>query len=609
MPQRAFTVDSMTPAFRRLLCCFIILAANASTAALAQAGASAAETNPMPAAPPVKLQASETLGQLSAPNALPATMSAAADARAGQTPAELFPRYEMLKPVVAFWTRVFGEYSELQSVVHSMEYPHKVYTVLDFREAAQRLSKIELARLRSDEEQKAKAAADDLLRRVHELRQTPEQMNAEERRIYEMFADIPDDTRFLDAVGDNRAQRGLKERTEQAFAVSEQYLPEMERIFESYGLPKQLTRLPLVESSFNIDAYSKVGAAGLWQFIPSSARIYMRLNDVVDDRRDPWTSTDAAARHLRDDYALLGSWPLALTAYNHGRGGISSALRQVGGTQLTDLLERHRGRRFGFASRNFYAEFLAASDVEREYRRKQARKPEQAIAFDIVETRHYVPYETLRRLCDASDEVFRKLNPAYRPEVIEGKLYVPPNHLIRVPAGQARSFEVAYAKLGAAQVFGHQRLLFQLYKVRKGDTLSRIAKHHGVAQSAVLKANELKSTSKLKPGQVLKIPPHTERRPGPVTVAVGESQPAQTVAQQRAESSASKPAAQKSKPKAKTKAKAKPQYVTHKVKPGQTLTAIAKRYRVSVAALREANNLGESSHLSVGMKLKVPTRS
>ncbi|MGH8540551.1 MAG: lytic transglycosylase domain-containing protein [Stenotrophobium sp.] len=359
-----------------------------------------------------------------------------------------FPRYAPLKPAIAFWTRVFSEYSENQSIIQSSDYPQKIYEVLDFRDQAVRMNPEDFSKYRLREEKRAKEHVDDLLEQVNTLRYTPEKMNSDQRKIYDLFSDIRDDSRFKDAIGSFRAQRGLKERTGQALETSGKYLPSMESTFRGYQLPVSLTRLPLVESSFNVDAYSKAGAAGLWQFIPSSARIYMRLNNIVDDRRDPWTSTDAAARHLRDDYAALHSWPLAITAYNHGRGGISRALNAIGGSTLVDLIERYQSRRFGFASRNYYAEFLAAVDVERAYQKRNIDKlKKEQLRFDVVETKHYVPYETLRRLCGASDEVFRMLNPAYRPDVIDGRMYVPPGHLIRIPAGSARTFEVAYSKL------------------------------------------------------------------------------------------------------------------------------------------------------------------
>lgn len=506
----------------------------------------------------------------------------------------LFPRYALLKPNVAFWTQVFSSYSEYQSVIHSMDHLDIVFEVLDYRSEAAYMDKEALRKLRNLDEAKAVKAIEQQLAAVHELRHSPELLTPEQRRIFDLHSRIEDDQRFRNTIGAVRSQRGLKERTLLALEISGKYLPAMENVFRSYEMPLRLTRLPLVESSFNVEAYSKVGAAGLWQFIPSSARIYMRLNDVVDDRRDPWTSTDAAARHLRDDYAALGAWPLALTAYNHGRGGVARGLAEVGGTELPDLIRSYKSKNFGFASRNFYAEFLAASDVERNWKKHfgdiQRNTPLQ---FEVVETRHYVPYETLRRLCNADDEVFRKLNPAYRPEVIEGKLYVPPGHLIRVPAGAAQSFEVAYATLGARERFDSQRVNHLLHKVRRGETLSRLAKRYGVTQASIRASSGLGKRSTLRAGQVLKIVPHRESRPGPVTVAVGESKPGLT----REEKSVADRVA------------AKPvhsSFRTHKVRSGQTLSSIAKLYKVSINELRHANDLGGSSHIKVGEKIKVP---
>ncbi|HEY0916397.1 MAG TPA: LysM peptidoglycan-binding domain-containing protein [Solimonas sp.] len=520
-----------------------------------------------------------------------------------EDPASPFTRYASMQPRVEFWTRIFGEYSELQSVVHSAEYTDKVYAVLDFRGDAVRMNRFALATWRSSEEERVKSQVERLLKSVHEKRRNPESMNADERRIFDLYADVKDDNRFEKAMGTTRAQRGLHERTEAALATSGKYLPEMERIFRGYGLPVKLTRLPLVESSFNVEAYSKVGAAGLWQFMPSSAKIYMRLDNLVDDRRDPWTSTDAAARHLRDDYRVLGAWPLAVTAYNHGRGGVSRGLRETGGTVLPDLIRDYKAKTFGFASKNFYAEFLAAADVERNHQKHFGEVTRNVpVAFDVVETKHYVPYETLRRLCGADDELFRKLNPAYRPEVIEGKLYVPPGHLIRVPAGSAKSFDVAYAKLDAGQRFDSQRVMFLLHRVKRGETLAKLAKQYDVSQGSIMRANGLKKNSKLRLGQVLKMPPHAESRPGPVTVALGESKPQQTREQKQAEATAEKRAAS-----AKTSKKTKkPQYRTHKVTSGQTLSGIAARYDVSVDELRAANGLKKASVIKPGQKLKVP---
>lgn len=565
----------------------------------ASAPAGIIESTPAVAAPPsapgaaVSVPASVPVVAL--PDALPAATAAPDATSLERKPAKLeqeeilFPRYAVLKPNIAFWTKIFGEYSENQSVIHSMDHLDIVFQVRDYRPEAAYLDPESLRKLRNAEDARLVRAVEAQLANVHELRHTPEQLTPEQRRIFDLFARIDDDQRFKNAIGAVRSQRGLKERTQLALEISGKYLPAMEGVFRGYDMPLRLTRLPLVESSFNVEAYSKVGAAGLWQFMPSSARMYMRLDEVVDDRRDPWTSTDAAARHLRDDYRLLKAWPLALTAYNHGRSGVARGLVAVGGTELPDLIRSYKSKNFGFASRNFYAEFLAASDVERNWKKHfgeiQRKSP---LRFEVVETKHYVPYETLRRLCNADDEVFRKLNPSYRPEVMEGRLYVPPGHLIRVPAGAAKNFEVAYATLGEQERFDQQRVMHLLHKVRRGETLSHLAKRYGVSQASIRNSSGLGKGAKLKVGQVLKILPHRESRPGPVTVAVGESKPGLT----RAEQAAAKPA--------------RSSYRTHKVRSGQTLSSIAKLYKVSIKELRKANDLGGSSHIRVGEKIRVP---
>ncbi|MDR3419046.1 MAG: LysM peptidoglycan-binding domain-containing protein, partial [Nevskia sp.] len=529
--------------------------------------------------------------QAAAPN--PATARAAElAAQAAVLPAHddpNFPHLAILKPQVDFWTKVFAEYSENQSVVHSIDDVRKVYTVLDFSQDAESLDAMQLSLLKGREETRAKQHVDELLKRVDALQATPEKMDAEERRIYQMFSDSRDPRRFREAIGTFRVQRGLRERTAHALQVSGRYLGQMEQIFASYGLPTRLTRLPLVESSFNLHAYSKVGAAGLWQFMPASARIYMRFDQIADDRRDPWFSTDAAARHLRDDYQALQSWPLAVTAYNYGRGGVSHALAEVGGSTLDDMLRRYNGERFGFASRNFYAEFLAASDVERDWRKYFGDIQRDAPAqFETVETRDYVSYDTLRRLSGTDLDTFRMLNPAYNDEVLDGRLFVPPGHLIRVPAGAADRFKLAYASLGPDQRLEHQRQYYTLCRVGRGDSIAKLAHRYGVSQQAIRAANGLGSNSRVRAGTLLRIPPHD----APATVVASAETPEAHVVKTAAHSEAA--------------VEKKGRLRTHKVRSGQTLGGIAKQYRTSVESLRRLNGLGHSDRLRVGSELKIP---
>ncbi|HYX35891.1 MAG TPA: lytic transglycosylase domain-containing protein [Oligoflexus sp.] len=171
-----------------------------------------------------------------------------------------------------------------------------------------------------------------------------------------------------------RGQGGLSDTFREAFRTSELYLPRMERIFRNHGLPPELTRIVFVESMFNLRARSKVGASGLWQLMPKTARAYIRVNRYVDERNSPLKATEAAARILRGNHAELGNWPLAITAYNHGLGGMKRAVARTGSTRLSDIIQRYRSPSFGFASSNFYAEFLAALRVHGVHHNRSNRR-------------------------------------------------------------------------------------------------------------------------------------------------------------------------------------------------------------------------------------------
>jgi membrane-bound lytic murein transglycosylase D len=155
-------------------------------------------------------------------------------------------------------------------------------------------------------------------------------LTAEERRIAAMFAKMPGSDRFQLAADRVRSQSGLRKRFAAGIGRWSGYREEMRDVFRARGLPTELIVIPLFESCFNLDAYSKVGAAGVWQFMPSTGRLFMRVDGAIDERRDPIRSTEAAAAYLGRDYELLGSWPLAITAYNHGRGGMARATSELG---------------------------------------------------------------------------------------------------------------------------------------------------------------------------------------------------------------------------------------------------------------------------------------
>ena len=545
-----------------------------------------------------------------------------------------FPEPDILKPVVGFWKNIFAKYSENDSIVHSTLEPDKVLAVMDFSAEAQSMSDANFRRFREHREKQMMAVAEKAFRGIIAAHGDPKNMTAAERRVYNLYGGGSTQL-FKHMIGTLRVQHGLRERTGQALEVAGRYMPKMEQTFAGYGLPEVLTRLPLVESSFNLNAYSKVGAAGIWQFIPSSARIYMTLNAIQDDRRDPWISTDAAARHLKDDYDALGKWPLALTAYNYGRGGLVHALKQVNGSTLTDLLLHYDNPRFGFASRNFYAEFLAASQVAADSTHYFGKLDhDHPIHFDVVHTKDYMRYSTLQALSGLDAKAFRTLNPSFDDAVVKDRLYVPPGTAVRVPPGDTHHFETLYAALGPGERFDRQRVWYVAYRVRRGDVLGSIASRHHVSIHELMRYNHLRSARLIHVGQELRIPtggsvarePHlvaaVAHGSSVVTRRVERGQTLSGIADRydtsvhallAANDSLDSPrdlrAGQHLKIPAggDAVASAQPTLIEHEVRPGQTLSGIASRYHTSVGALLAENHLGSPRALRAGQTLRIPT--
>jgi membrane-bound lytic murein transglycosylase D len=159
-----------------------------------------------------------------------------------------------------------------------------------------------------------------------------------------------------------RSQRGTRERFKRGLEISRRYDPQFRKIFREAGLPEDLAYLPHVESSFQPAAKSSAGAVGMWQFTKGAAKTFIPAGDRVDKRLDPFASAIGAARYLSYAYRKLGDWPAAITSYNHGIGGMKRAQNQVG-RDFVRIVKTYDGPAFGFASRNYYAQFLAAREI------------------------------------------------------------------------------------------------------------------------------------------------------------------------------------------------------------------------------------------------------
>jgi membrane-bound lytic murein transglycosylase D len=445
------------------------------------------------------------------------------------TRADNFPRPASLEPNVRFWRSVFADYSRLQVVVHDTWDLDKVYSVLDFR-SYDYLGPIALDQLIKDDTAGELARIRAIFAKLDEAGPKPTGLAPDEQRIFDMYRGDPTPTKFRDAVDPKRlrTQRGLREKFAEGLRIAHRYLPEMERIFREERLPLELTRLPLVESCFDVEAYSKVGAAGIWQFMPATGRIYsMDVNDVVDERRDPIASTRAAARFLRHNYERLDDqWPLAITAYNHGPAGMRRAIYDTGTTDIGVIVQRYRGNAFGFASRNFYAEFLAALDVDK-HREHYFGKLDGHVAEPtrVVPLERSLGIEVAAKLAGCERETVAALNPALMDCVVDGRRHIPAGYELRLPAQRSAGFEERVAQLAAEQRVMRVSApapsssrrsasrsksggVVTAHRVGRGDTLSEIAERYGVSVASLKTANRLKR-GEIRKGQVLKIPRRT----------------------------------------------------------------------------------------------------
>lgn len=417
-----------------------------------------------------------------------------------------FPQYEELTPNVNFWIKIYSLYTTSQAVVHDSVNLDIIYEVIDIRPYDAPDSR-EFNRKAMD---KASDKYENLLHKLSsEAKSTSD---AEIQRVASLFGDRADKAVFRQSAERVRCQVGQKDRFTAGLIRSGAYIEKIREIFKSFDLPEDLAYLPHVESSFNVNAYSKFGAAGMWQFTRGTGQRFMEVGYALDERRDPIRATHAAARLLKENYNLLGDWPMALTAYNHGAAGMEQAKR-IHGT-YPQIFKYHQSRLFKFASRNFYSEFLAARQVARHYTDYFGD-----IALDQPRSHHtvaldgYCSFNELRIHFGLSAETLIELNPALRPPVFEGQKLIPKGYHLNLPLNAADGQTPIVAEI-PKWLYRTAQMPSRFYTAQSGDTPSKIAKKYGIALTDLLLANDLMPQTKLKPRQTLRIP-----RPGELIVA------------------------------------------------------------------------------------------
>lgn len=342
-----------------------------------------------------------------------------------------------LKDRVAFWRDIYAKYTTNQGVMHDSLHIHIVFRPVDFSHITRDLSLNPRQKHHARERlvNGYRKEIEDRLKRLAKAK-SAEGLTGEDLRVWKMYESVKDADKFNAATqrGRIRFQLGQKDRFALGIYYSGRYIRQMEKIFRSENLPIELTRLPFVESSFNIYARSRVGASGIWQFMRRTARPYMMVNNSVDERNDPIKATRSSAKLLKSNYMMLKSWPLALTGYNHGPSGIARIVKKTGTNDLVEIINTYSSRRFGFASENFYACFLAALEVERNAD-KYFGGVKWSVPLDHAEIRLQkpVPFEAVKVWFKEDAELAQLFNPHFSSSVRKGRANMPKGTNVRVP--------------------------------------------------------------------------------------------------------------------------------------------------------------------------------
>jgi membrane-bound lytic murein transglycosylase D len=493
------------------------------------------------------------------------------------------PRPE-IEPDIRFWTRVYTEVTTNGGFIHDDRNLDVVYEVINFPESlspAQRSKVVDAAR--------DKYSA--ILKRLASGTGTD---SPDENRVRALWPASTNTRALREAAEHVRFQLGQADRFKAGLVRSGAYEAHIAETLANMGLPAEIAALPHVESSFDPTAYSKAGAAGLWQFMRSTGRRFMRIDSTVDERMDPYRSTIAAAQLLQFNYDLLGTWPLAITAYNHGAAGMRRAKEKQGTDDIVTIIRNHQSRTFGFASRNYYVAFLAALAVDRDaekYFGPLTRDTEvKSHTFGVTD---YVPVSSMQRVLGVDMATLRALNPSLTAAVWNGERYIPRGFEMRLPeSASAQDFKVRLASLAPTERFDQQKM-DRIYRVRSGDTLSTIASSHGTSVATLMRLNDLKSAHQVRRGQVLQLP-GTE--PRPVTVAAATAPPA------AAGTTPAAPATAAPAPSGQAPAVPTEVYV---VKRGDSLSNIARQAGLSEQELMALNGLKDRNFIYEGQKLQV----
>jgi membrane-bound lytic murein transglycosylase D len=337
-----------------------------------------------------------------------------------------------------FWRRVYSNFSSKQHILHLAEYPEVVLEIYDLSNRPQ---------MAYHEERKAivqiskrqKEYYRSLFRQLDKYRDADiSTYSPDMKRVARLMQHIDDKNKYLIAASSIRTQTGQRNYVAQGILQGTRYLTEIENEFDRQGVPRELARLAFVESSFNLNAKSKVGASGVYQIMFNTGKQYLKIVDGIDERNDPIKAARAAAKLLRMNYGITKSWPLAITAYNHGVGSMTRAVRTTGSMDIEIIIRKYRDRNFGFASKNFYTEYLAMlgtlQDAHKLFPDESRPSP---IIFQSVRLPNSMQIAMVRKKYKISDAQIEDLNRDIFRQHIRKNGVLPQGFNLKIPVAKS----------------------------------------------------------------------------------------------------------------------------------------------------------------------------
>jgi len=494
-----------------------------------------------------------------------------------------FPVAPEVQPNVDFWRHVYGVWSRKQVAFHDDQYMGIIYEVSDMPGAGGGSDSSQQRQYVKAKEAWYKSRLATLERKVSR----GDSLSRDERALYDKIIEGGGKHALIGSSDRVRSQRGIREKFRRGLEISGRYDEAFRDIFRSRGLPEDLAYLPHVESSFQVDARSSVGAAGIWQFMPATGRIYgMTVNHAVDDRLDPVIAAEGAASYLGSAYSKLGSWPLAITSYNHGQGGMAKA-KAIYGNDFGAIATHYKGPYFGFSSRNFYAQFVAAREVASNPKKyfSDGVRYEAPLSRDRLVLRASMPAHHVATHYGVATSRLAGLNLHWRDSAVSGRASLPAGTTVWLPDGALNRVagQPTYSPTMVARAEPKTRPTASMAEALARAEPKPKAKVNTAAAEPTIARAETKA--KPKASETPKIARSDSSKAKASTApTVARSEPARRTSKSGATTAVSH----------------------HVVQPNETLYRVAVRYDLSVAELKRLNKIkSDDNMIRPGQKLRV----